>query len=265
MKILKPFRGRHPGGGFREIIDMWRERKYCEVVDITDIKSTHSDETMWVESRPWVNEIGDVLLYDNPILDKIHSGVTWNKALFANEVMDCDNCSTWTFFPRSPRLIEKKQESGILKYNNREFDSCFIGTISVNTRSSSWSKYIKNFYLGPNDKPLMNHIDYLDFIGNHKFGLCLPGVGPKCLREMELMGLGTVPIFTPGVSTNYYNKLEEGKHFLFAETFSDIPRIVVECDKAKWEEMSFNCVEWYKENVSPKGCFELTTEIINKI
>jgi len=265
MKFLKPSRGLHPGGGFREILDIWKERKYCEVEYITNITSTDADETMWVESRPWVNEIGDILLYDNPILDKIHDKLTFNKALFANEIMDCVNCSPWTFFPKSPRLIEKKQELGILDYNKRQYSSCFIGTMSTNTRSNSWSKYIENFHLSSNFTPLMSHVDYLDFLSIHKFGLCLPGVGPKCLREMELIGLGTVPIFTPGVSTNYYNKLEENKHFLFAEKPSDIPRIIFDCDKNKWEEMSFNCVEWYNKNVSPKGCFDLTIEIINKI
>ena len=39
-----------------------------------------------------------------------------------------------------------------------------------------------------------------------KYGLCLRGVGPKCLRDIELIGMGTVPIFTEGVSSEYFKE-----------------------------------------------------------
>ena len=37
--------------------------------------------------------------------------------------------------------------------------------------------------------------EYLNLLKQSKFGLCLRGFGGKCNREIELMGLGTVPDF----------------------------------------------------------------------
>ena len=87
LKILKPTKGQHDGSSFREIIDIWREKDICDVVDNTEANDRSSgDETQWIESRPWINKVGNILLYDQPILDKLHSGLTWDLALFANEV-----------------------------------------------------------------------------------------------------------------------------------------------------------------------------------
>jgi hypothetical protein len=93
--------------------------------------------------------------------------------------------------------------------------------------------------------------------------LCLPGVGPKCLRDMELIGLGTVPIFTPGVSTDYYNKLEKDVHYLYVENPLEVADVIKSCTKEKWEEMSKNCLDWFEQNASPLGVFNVTNKIIN--
>ena len=49
--------------------------------------------------------------------------------------------------------------------------------------------------------------EYLDLIGSSKFGLCLAGYGPKCNREIELIGMGTVPVFAPEVDNTYSRNL----------------------------------------------------------
>ena len=263
MKIYKPTRGRHDGSSFREILDIWKEKNYCEVIDITEIKSTHHDETMWVESRPWVDGIGEILLYDNPILDKYHDGLNWKFALYANTVDHCDNCSSWTFWPKHPKIHEIVRSEGIPNYDERKFESCFIGTMTTHLRNVDWSKSVEHYWMGYANEKLFNHKDYLNYLKKHKFGLCLPGVGPKCLRDIELIGLGTVPIFTPGVSTDYYNKLEKDVHYLYVENPLEVADVIKSCTKEKWEEMSKNCLDWFEQNASPLGVFNVTSKIIN--
>ena len=289
MKVLKPTKGGHDGSSFREILDIWRERGICEVEDninesnrmgeITPMyRQLFFDESQWVESRPWVNNVGDIMLYDQPILDKIHNGLNWNLALFANEVphnptgeklfkhwQDKGYCTSWTFWPNHPKEHEKVRSEGIPSYSEREFVSCFIGTHTTHFRNQSndWGKYIQNYWMGPMNARRMSQNEYLNFIKKHKFGLCLRGVGPKCLRDVELIGMGTVPIFTPGVSTDYYNPLERDKHYLYAESPDDIPSLIANCSKEKWEYMSSQCIKWFNDNSSPEGVYKVTCKIIN--
>ena len=76
MKILKPAgiaASGHDGSSFREILDIWKERNYCEIIDNVDV---YSDRNVgvpdsWKEARPWVESVGNILLYDNPILDRV--------------------------------------------------------------------------------------------------------------------------------------------------------------------------------------------------
>ena len=274
LKILKPTRGLHDGSSFREILDIWKENNICDVVKNTEESERFNmnDETQWIESRPWVNSVSDILLYDQPILDKIHSGLKWNLALFANEVpkegqfSDRGNISTWTFWPNHPKEHEKVRADGILSYDERINTSCFIGSYTTQHRNSfqDWGRYIQNFWMGNGNQRLLSQTEYLKFLKTHKFGLCLRGVGPKCLRDVELIGLGTVPIFTPGVSTDYFNKLEKDKHFLFAENPQQIPDLIKSCSKEKWEYMSNEFLKWFEENSSPLGVYKVTCKIIEK-
>lgn len=267
LKILKPSRGLHDGSSFREMLDIWREKDICDVIDNTQIHERYSnDETQWIESRPWVNEVGDILLYDQPILDKLHNGLKWNLALFANEVKEGNVCSSWTFWPNHPKEHEKVRKEGIPTYNERTHKSCFIGSLTTGYRHNhvEWGKHIENFWMGSGNQRLMSQNEYLNFIKKHKFGLCLRGVGPKCLRDVELIGMGTVPIFTPGVSTDYYNKLEKNKHFLYAETPEEIESLIKDCTQEQWEYMSSECIKWFDNNCSPEGVYDVTCKIIKE-
>ena len=50
---------------------------------------------------------------------------------------------------------------------------------------------------------------------NSKYGLCLRGYGSKCHREVELMGLGTVPLITSDVCIDsYMDPPIENVHYL---------------------------------------------------
>ena len=81
-----------------------------------------------------------------------------------------------------------------------------------------------------------------------KFGLCLRGFGVKCNREIELMGLGVVPIFTPGVSRIYYNRLKKNVHYLSAKTPNDVKEVIRKCSKKLWNKISNAGKKWYENN-----------------
>lgn len=270
MIIVKPVIGGHDGSSFRELIDMWQEAGYCKVVSSDKTTGHYSDQTLYPEARPWVNKVGDILLYDNPILDKLHDNLDWKMALWSNTVLQEERSFSWTFWPKHPKVHTKVVSEGIKRYDERDGLNIFIGSYTTPKRACfaqdqpQWSKVVDFFWMGMANQKLFEHEKYLRVLGSFKFGLCLPGVGPKCLRDMELIGLGTVPIFTPGVSTDYYEKLEENKHFLFANTPEDIPRLMLESTKEKWEYMSNECIRWFNRNASPEGSFNLTKEIIEE-
>ena len=76
------------------------------------------------------------------------------------------------------------------------------------------------------------------------------------------MGLGTVPLLTPGVDSIYHHPLIRDEHFLFAENQEQVANAINNCSREKWVEMSNNCQEWYNKNCSPSGSFAVTNEIM---
>jgi len=271
MKLIKPVVGGHDGSSFRELGSMWGELGLCEVVDgKVPEKPWLVEESLLVEARPWLNEVGDVLLYDNPILDKLHEGLNWNIALWSNTVYKSYRSSPWIFWPRWPRRYNSYLDHcKPKKYNERTIESIFLGNLTTATRNGTWVNHVELFNMGHHSQNLESHMvypydKYLEALSNSKFGLCLAGVGPKCLRDIELIGLGTVPIFTPGCCTKYYNKLEENVHYLYADSPDQITNLTRECSEEHWAFMSNECQEWYNKNCSPEGSFNTTMNILEK-
>ncbi len=268
MKILKPVVGGHDGSSFRELIDIWEEMGLCEVVPGPTPTKTYpglDHISQYPESRPWIDRVGGILLYDNPILDKLSQHLTWEMALWANQVHKGPNCVPWTFWPKHPKLMEQVRSKGLLSWEERSISSIFIGSYTTNLRGThDWGSAIQKYYMGPHSARILNPESYLRALGSSKFGLCLPGVGPKCLRDIELIGMGTVPVFTPGVSTDYYSPLIEGVHYLYADTPEGVDKAIRGCSESKWKEMSAACRSWYEDNCSPHGSFKLTQRIIQE-
>ena len=98
-----------------------------------------------------------------------------------------------------------------------------------------------------------------------KFGLTLPGYGPKCNREIEYLGLGTVPIFVDGCDINYYNTMKEDVHYIIAKDPLELKEKVESISKNEWNELSNNGRMWYNKNCSRKGSFEVTKRIIEEM
>jgi hypothetical protein len=264
VKILKPIVGGHDGSSFREMLDIWKERKLCEVIDgpAPANKSLHFSQHP--EARPWINSVGDIMLYDNPILDKLNEDLHWRFALWANEVKK-DDGSPWVFWTKHPKIMEEMKFSLRRGWDERSISSSFIGTFTTGLRGQQdWSTSIEKFWMGNHSERIMSHPEYLNFLSHSKFGLCLPGVGPKCLRDVELMGLGTVPIFTPGCSLEYFDPPEHGVNCFKVSDPQEIVDLIENCTRSKWEEMSNSSVEWFERNCSAKGSFETTVKILDK-
>lgn len=264
---MKIFRGKETQQSkhdtFHELLDIWNERGYCEVIN---------EETQ--DYFTWANEVGDILLYDFDTYREFpYIPDNWKHALFGGE--QHPNGKPWVYWGRSPRLLDEQHREKPKKYNEREIESIFLGKVEnpnqlKNRTKENWPLVIEEFSMpiaiGDSFNWPYTKEEYLDKIANSKFGLCLPGFclqKGKCNREIELLALGTVPLFTPGVCNIYHNNLVEGVHFFRVNNIEDVLRVFDYCGEDRWEEMSFYCREWYKKNASPEGSYLITEEIIN--
>ena len=107
--------------------------------------------------------------------------------------------------------------------------------------------------------------EYLNKVALTKYGLCLPGYGPKCNREIEYVGLGVVPIVTPGVDLTFYEPWEENIHYLRINKAEEIHDKINSISEKQWNEMSNECRLWYDRNASTEGSYKTTERIVNSV
>jgi hypothetical protein len=127
--------------------------------------------------------------------------------------------------------------------------------------TEKWEKYCSKFSMQTGTEPYkLNPKEYLEALGNAKYGLCLRGFGPKCNREIELLALGTVPIITMDVDiSNYDEPLVDGVHVIKVVDGEDaVEQIVNGISEAKWQEISEAGYQWWKRNCSVEGSFKKT-------
>ena len=271
MKILKPnarpyIEGvvadiNHCGDTFRELVDIWKELGLCEVENSPD-------------SFCWAGTHGDVILYDFPRLDD-RPIPHFRKGLFGNTVPDNPSCHAWIFWARSPRLLMEARKTPLLTYKEREIESIFLGKIenSVqdgNRRNRDWGSAGIELFHCPVDKPGPDYYpftreEYLEKLRHSKFGLALSGYGPKCNREIELLGMGVVPLFAPEVDNKYYEPMVEGLHFLRVNSPEDVKSTIESISEERWTEMHKAGQDWYQRNASPEGSFGVTKKIVESI
>jgi len=260
MKILKAT-ANHSGDTFRELIDIWAELGYCEV-------------ELSPDDFCWANECGDILLYDHPRIDDRHIP-KFRHGLFGNSVPFHPNCYAWTFWARSPRLLMEARNKPLLSYNEREIESIFLGKIengiqNQNRKNKNWEDAGIEIFHCPVDKPGPDHYpftkeEYLEKLRNSKFGLALAGYGPKCNREIELLGMGVVPLIAPEVDVTYYEPLEEGIHFLRVNDPSDVKEVINSVTESEWNKLHRAGQEWYNRNASPEGAYAITRTIVDNL
>jgi hypothetical protein len=278
-KIFKPkgnlpFPNQHVGDTFREIIDLWKKDGFVTVEE-TDSPFV-SMSTSGKSTTSTTNGRGNILLYDRPNLDWLDSNApvpNFDIALFGNpnppKMEFNGNNSNWIFWGRSPKILEQYAKNTQMSYDQRPFESIFVGNVENQVQEKfrspqTWKTVISKFELTNGNKHKYSQREYLHITQRAKFGLCLRGFGPKCNREIELLALGVIPLITDDVSLNYYDPLIEGLHYFKINSPEDVPTIIKNCSKEQWEVMSKACRDWYWRNASIKGSFETTMKIIRK-
>ena len=251
----------HAQDTFREIGRAWAERGYVELVYST--KHFH----------PYL-KLDDitVCLFDRPIFQQWREHVDCRYVLFGNPTPPgvFQHERHWIFWGRHPKKLDAQARNRV-RYAERDTLSIFAGKIENDTQNKNrtqsnvdWSKHIEDFSCPVNGNRKYTQEQYLDRVHHSKFGLCLPGFGNKCNREIELMALGTVPIVTPGVDiSGYYRPPRENVHYIFAKNGAELEEKLAAISREKWEEMSEQCRYWYQENCSPAGSFYTTLDAID--
>ncbi len=251
----------HQGDSFREMIRVWGEREYCTVTE------TEQSPHVW-----WGN-VGQVLLYDRDTPQWWEPEKTnYQFALFGN----CNppgpeghqlRQSVWSYWPRHPRLLEAAVEKGRREWANRSIESIFLGKVENGVQKArrnqhNWSAAVELFSM-PEDTTGAPYpyspAEYLAKLAETRFGLCLPGYGNKCHREIEYMALGVVPIVTPGVDMSHYLvPPKEGVHYLMAANPAEVRALISATTAEQWEALSNAGHTWWRQNASAEGLFRLT-------
>jgi hypothetical protein len=252
----------HSGDTFREMLTIWSERGFIKLEKTED--SGHC----------WWGSIGEVLLYDRPTTRWWSSPPSYQMALFGNcAPPGPDNHrlrqSVWGFWARSPKAIEAMcaENKNLLGWSARKISSLFLGKIENGVQQKhrtvhDWSKCVQLFSM-PVDTTGASYPytqeEYLEKLCHSRFGLCLPGFGPKCNREIEYFACGVVPIVTDGVDMKgYLVAPKEGVHYFRASTPADVTRIIKETSPETWIKMSAAGRDWWQSYCSAEGLFRLT-------
>ena len=249
----------HSGDSFREMAVMWADKGYVRIIE-----DSHAHHV-------WLHGIGNTLLYDRPTYKWLENAPPeerrFVKALFGNPA-PVNGGKAWSFWPRRPALVEELAPKATATWSERLQRLVFYGRTENDTqrkhRPLEWLNTCSAFSMpdGLVKYPYTQR-EYLEKLGQTKFGLCLPGFGLKCHREVECMAMGCVPIVSPGVDIGgYANPPVEGVHYFKAETPEDAQRLSEETDEATWVKMSEACKAWWLANSSCDGMWALTQSLL---
>lgn len=263
-KSLTGFFG-HAGDSFREMVNLWAEKGYVEVVE--DPKAT----------QIWLGGVGETLLYDRPTLDWLFASPseeqTWKRGLFGNPAPSESGGSakSWIFWPRRPRLVEELVESGaaLRGWEERTNNLVFYGKIENKVQekrrqAQDWSSICDEFEMAKGESAPYKYSqkEYLERLGQAKFGLCLAGFGKKCHREIECMAMGCVPVCASDVDMdNYANPPQEGVQYLRVKNPEDAKEKIDALSREQWQTMSDACKAWWKANASVEGSWVQTSRL----
>jgi hypothetical protein len=258
----------HPGDSFREMVRLWAKAGFCRVRE-------HPSAV-----QIWWGEVGSTgtLLYDRPNHDWRMAAPlvekSWKIALFGNPRPPVGRGLPWFFWPRRPELVEKLVDQGACdtQWENRKEGLVFYGKIENKVQerrrtTADWESACAGgewvCVRGEDAYPFTQE-EYLQNLAGARFGLCLPGYGLKCHREVECMAMGCVPVCAPEVDMDSYaNPPVEGVHYFRVKNVEEALSVVARTDKETWEKMSLASRTWWRENCSAEGSFKLTQRLID--
>ena len=252
----------HAGDSFRELARMWMVKGYVKIVED---KHAH---------HVWLHGIGNTLLYDRPTYEWLEQSPpderVYKKALFGNPAPP-SGAKSWSFWPRRPAIVEEMSTTAApaTPFGERAQTLVLYGRIENATqkkrRPLNWAAACSEFVMpvGGDKAYPFSQREYLEKLTEAKFGLCLPGYGWKCHREVECMAMGCVPIVTPDVDMkNYANPPVKDVHYFVAATPEEARRLASTTDEETWTKMSAAGRAWWKENCSCDGMWALTQKLL---
>ena len=254
----------HAGDSFRELARMWMVKGYVKIVED---KHAH---------HVWLHGIGNTLLYDRPTYEWLEQSPPeerkYKKALFGNPAPPPGSTAkSWSFWPRRPAIVEEMSTTAAVSrpFGERPQSLVLYGRIENATqkkrRPLNWAAACSEFVMpvGGDKAYPFSQREYLEKLTEAKFGLCLPGYGWKCHREVECMAMGCVPIVSPDVDiAGYANPPVKGGHYFVAETPEEARRIATTTDEETWAKMSAAGRAWWAENCSCDGMWALTQKLL---
>lgn len=264
MKILIPKQPRtdqfsHPNDAFRSMIYCWKKNG---LVDVEEIDHPYV----------WVDEIGDILLYDFPICNKkwLLPFIQYRIGLFAHQVPQplYEKNSNWISWAKCPEMVEELSKKEI-QWSERTIETVFIGNVDSQEEQQfsllEWKENIDFFSLTTKKENQYTQQEYLEKIQQSRFGLCLRGKNTKSHRVVEYMALGVVPIITDNICLSYFTPLEENVHYIRVSDPSDLKSKISTIGEKLWAFMSNSCKDFYKKHFSIQGSFETTKTIISMV
>jgi hypothetical protein len=250
----------HAGDTFREMAELWCDKGLVEI------------QYSLMSPHVWWGKPGDVLLYDRPTPEWLEVAPAKYKGILCGNPSpgEFEGGKAWTFWPRRPRLVEEFVAKDVPSYAERNKFCVFYGRVE-NKVQSQWRSNKLHLLCDDFDMPLFDgqpykytQKEYLAALASSKFGLCMPGYGPKCNREIECMAVGTVPVCAPHVDMdNYHSAPQEGVHYIRLKTIdpAKAKEQLEGISQEVWETMSRAAQAWWKENASAEGMWRLTREL----
>ena len=237
----------HKNDSFRELARLWQEAGLCQLHEIDN-------------NHCWFGYVGGVALYDRPTFE------WWDYEIDNADLVLCgnvrpihDKCRPWIFWPRHPRIYNETRGK-LIRESLRTNESVFIGNVENDVQeryrsSTDWSTVITDFSLVNSAKHAFSQQEYLQRLADSKFGLCLRGYGAKCHREVELMGLGVIPVVTPEVDvSSYVNPISSHHHYLSARSPAEFATAIQVGEHERMQRAE-NCLQWYEKYCSIRGSF----------
>tara|TARA_Y100000992_G_scaffold217748_2_gene150511 strand:- start:1806 stop:3425 length:1620 start_codon:yes stop_codon:yes gene_type:complete len=252
---------RHANDSFRELALLYKKNNENVDIELTDGCHCMIGNHILLYDRPTLEWFNQDLLNTSLVLLGNGDINKEGKILNENNV----NVKPWIFWPRRPFIIEKFLNNKKIKsYNERIIESIFIGNIENSVQNvyrnseNNWKDVIDLYYCTHGTQHKFSQEEYLEKLANSKYGLCLRGYGSKCHREVELMALGVVPIITSEVSIkSYMEPPKENIHYIVCKNPDNLKNILSNISQDKWEKLSKNCYDWYKQNVYSKNSLKM--------
>lgn len=254
----------HADDSFREMVLLWEAQGRCQV--------QRAPRTNYV----WYGGIGKTLLYDRANFNWIEQDPEPYTLLLAGnpDASQKPNAKQWTFWPRHPKLVDEVAPTlAKTSFEDREKQLVFYGRIEnqiqKDARLNTLYEACDGFDCPISTKKPYKYTarEYLNAISNSKFGLSMPGYGPKCNREIEYMAVGTVPVVAPDVDMDkYMDPPKEGVHYfrLKAATKEAVEELNLGAiSEETWAAMSAACHAWWLANASAEGLWKRTQEAMN--